>query len=169
MAKQIELVWPEKQPGAELDYSLDIASEVEPGDDVTSIVAMIRPSGAGELAIKRLGNGPTLYLIKDNDPQTGIPRFIITTWLADGIPGRGNYILRLEVTLASGRVLDILGLVPMSETLAVSPIPDPISEDFSDPVVWNGVQPAFYNLAATILAVTSSTVSGSGQVRVNAS
>lgn len=169
MAKQIELVFPEKQPLSELDYSLDISSEIfEPGDDVTSVSALIKPSGAGELTVGRLGNGPSLYVVKDTDPDVGTPRWVIVAWLKDGVAGRGSYTLRLLVTLASGRELDILCLVPISGVLAASPVCDPPSTDFSQAVTWNGAPPHFYNLSATVLAVASASIAGSVKVTARA-
>jgi hypothetical protein len=167
--KPIELIFPEKQGGSELDYSINIASEIEAGDDISQVSAFVRPSGAGELRVGRLGSGPVLYVTKDNDPETGDRRFIITTWLADGVAGRGSYTLRLLVTLASGRVLDILALVPISNVLAHSPVPKPPSAEFSDPVTWNGVQPFFFNLSAYVLAATSAQINGSATVVAHAS
>jgi hypothetical protein len=125
MPTLLELQWPEKQPGSVLDYSVDLSGEIEPGDTIVSVSAMIRPSGPDELAIGGRAQGDSLY-------ATGS---VVTIWLQGGVPGR-HYLVRLLVTMTSGRVFDIMVVLAISDVLAVTPRPPAPITGFSTAVVW---------------------------------
>ncbi len=128
----LDLVWPQKQPLSELDYTLDLGTDDPAGartigydagfgdDYIVSVEASIRPSGAGELSIDQLS--------WDGLAVTG--RFV------DGVAGRGNYLVRYVIDWASGQTLELLAQVPMGDELSAMPILPPDSLDFSDPVTY---------------------------------
>lgn len=107
-----ELAWPDRNLADELDYTLDMSDEVVTGDSITAVTATVIPSGT--LQVARTA-GPPLYV-------TGTS---VIVWLSGGSPGQ-VYLVRLIVTLLSGRVFDeLVSLRTSTVFLNDTPLPSP--------------------------------------------
>lgn len=126
MPTYYNLEWPVKEVGDVLDYSLELADEVEPGDQIAQVLAAIAPTGAGELVIDGNPGGEQVYVSLGN---------VIVLWLSDGVAGR-TYEVRLLVYMVSGRIFDIYIELPMSRIRQVYPQPDPPNPGYSAWTVW---------------------------------
>jgi hypothetical protein len=117
------------QPGASLDYPIDIAEApiaahetlgdvVRHGDQITDLSLDIYPSGCGELT-------------PDDITIDGLR---VRVWMSGGVAAR-HYVLRLTVGMVSGRCFVIPVSVPMSGVIPMRPHPPPCWK-FGMPVTW---------------------------------
>ena len=135
MSMSLSNGWPVKapvaDPAATLDYLFDVSGIVLDGngnvvDTIVSVSAQVKPSGAGELAVAGGPAGQSLFLVNNT----------LTVWLQGGVPGRGSYLLYLIINTSVGRVYGFDVIVPISGSLAMSPVPEPPNSGLSTPVVW---------------------------------
>lgn len=87
--------WPRKDPGDELDYSLDFTALLEPeGDDILAVTWTV-PTG----------------LSKTNETNTSL---IATVWLAGGAAGT-SYTVTCSVLTVQGRTIERSAIMPLRE------------------------------------------------------
>jgi hypothetical protein len=127
----IELKWPEKQTLDALDYACDMTGDLVSGETITDIAVSVKPSGTDELNVQSVA-------LQGN---------VIVVWLTGGVGGRG-YLVRIDVTTSAERVFDVLAVLPMSRILMPFPVPEPTSQDFSEPITYH--EPVAVQAAATI-------------------
>lgn len=102
------LVWPIKDPGDVLDYSLDLSASLagDPTDQVVSVSVSTVPSGgAGDLLVGRTVASGTSAVV----------------WLSAGVAGT-TYAVQLSVGTLKGRVIGRTVLLPV-QSLATAAAP----------------------------------------------
>lgn len=109
------------EPGATLDYSLNLAAPLaDISDAIISASAAVSPSGIGEMAV--LG--------------VAVSGDILTTILSGGVPAR-NYAVRVDVRTAGGDVFEYyVGVLVDPSAATVMPPPAPPSAGFGTAVTW---------------------------------
>jgi hypothetical protein len=126
--------WPNKLPGATLDYSLDISAAINPEIDIISTVtAACAPSGSGEMVLSNL------YAATD----------VLTLTCSGGVPTR-VYSILFTVTMYDGRIFDFLVYQGIPPALRGYPIPVPPSPGFGPPITWNNTT-AFFGISPLFL------------------
>ena len=112
------LAWPVKNPGETRRYGLDVTTEVG-NDPIISYAVRIAPSGTGELAVNALSTvGKVLYLD-----------------LTAGVGGR-SYEIDVTITLMSGDVVELVGLLAMNPELIPVPYTEPPSTGYGSTTTW---------------------------------
>jgi hypothetical protein len=110
--------WPTAQLGLNLDYSIDISTDLADVDDtITAVSIAIAPSGGDELQASSVF------------AQDGV----VTAVLNGGVAGR-QYTCRLLVTCLSGRVLPYTIGILVNPALATFPLTAPQSAAFGTAV-----------------------------------
>jgi hypothetical protein len=84
------LRWPDKEPGAILDYSLDIQHLLDPGDTLSAFSAAVTPSVPGGLVVDSVLTSGT----------------VATAWLGDGVADV-DYTVMLSLSSLSGRYVPV--------------------------------------------------------------
>jgi hypothetical protein len=109
------LVWPTKDPGDVLDYSLDLSAALagDPTDQVAAVGVTIQPNGnTGDLQAGRIVGSGTSAVI----------------WLSAGVAGT-IYAVQLSIGTLKGRVIGRTVLLPV-QLLATIPAPsNPLTTD----------------------------------------
>jgi hypothetical protein len=109
------LVWPTKDPGDVLDYSLDLSAALagDPTDQVVSIAVTTQPGGGvGDLVAGRMVASGTTAVV----------------WFSAGVPGT-TYSVQLSVGTLNGRVIGRSVLLPVQTLAAVAPPANPLTTD----------------------------------------
>ncbi len=117
-----QLRWPVAEPGASLDYSLDLTAPLaDIADTIVSASVAVSPSGAGEMAVLGL-------------TVTGA---LLTAILAGGVPGR-NYKIKVDVTTGGGDVFEYyVGLLVDQSVATMMPPLAPPNPGFGTAVTWS--------------------------------
>jgi len=84
------LRWPDKDPAAILDYSIDVTNLLDPGDVLTSLSAATDPSVPGGLVVD----------------STVLSDTVATVWLGDGVADV-DYDVQLSISSEAGRYLPV--------------------------------------------------------------
>ncbi len=109
------LVWPIKDPGDVLDYSLDLSAALasDPTDQVATVAVTVQPSGnSGDLLVGRVvGSGASAIV-----------------WLSAGVPG-STYAVQLAIGTLKGRVIGRTVLLPVQQLAAIAPQANPLTTD----------------------------------------
>lgn len=109
------LVWPIKDPGDVLDYSLDVSAALagDPSDTVATVDATIQPNGnAGDLTVGRIVSGGQSAVL----------------WLSAGVAGT-TYSVQLTVGTLKGRVIGRTVLLPVQQLANLPPPTNPLLSD----------------------------------------
>jgi hypothetical protein len=102
------LVWPIKDAGDVLDYSLDLSAALagDVTDQVATVAVAIQPNGAaGDLQVGRIVGSGTSAVV----------------WLSAGVAGT-TYAVQLTIGTLKGRVIGRTVLLPVQQ-LAATPAP----------------------------------------------
>lgn len=86
----LPLRWPDKEPGAILDYSLDVSNLLDSTDALSSVTASVSPSVPGGLVID----------------STAITGNVATAWLGDGVAGV-EYEVTFALSSVAGRYIPV--------------------------------------------------------------
>lgn len=109
------LVWPIKDPGDVLDYSLDLSPALagDPTDQVATVGVTTVPTGnPGDLAVGRIvANGTSAVM-----------------WLSAGVVGT-TYSVQITVGTLNGRIMGRTVLLPVQQLAAVPPPSNPLLTD----------------------------------------
>jgi len=109
------LVWPIKDPGDVLDYSLDLAAALagDPTDQVATVAVTTLPTGnAGDLLVGLIvANGTSAVM-----------------WLSAGIAGT-IYAVQVAVGTLKGRIIARTVLLPVQQLAAVASPTNPLLTD----------------------------------------
>lgn len=109
------LVWPIKDPGDVLDYSLDLSAALagDPTDQVATVGVTTVPSGnPGDLLVGRIvGSGTSAVM-----------------WLSAGVVGT-TYAVQVSVGTLKGRVIGRTVLLPVQQLAAVAAPANPLITD----------------------------------------
>ena len=84
------LRWPDKDPGAVLDYSIDVTALLDPGDVLSLMSAAPNPSVPGGLVVD----------------STVLSDAVATVWLGDGVADV-DYDVQLALSSLAGRYLPV--------------------------------------------------------------
>jgi len=109
------LVWPIKDPGDILDYSLDLSAALagDPTDQVATVAVTPQPNGnAGDLQVGRIVGSGTRAVI----------------WFSAGVAGT-TYAVQLTVGTLKGRVIGRTVLLPVQQLAGVAPPVNPLTTD----------------------------------------
>jgi hypothetical protein len=109
------LVWPIKDPGDVLDFSLDLSAALagDPTDQVSTVGVTTVPSGnPGDLAVGRVVAAGASAVI----------------WLSAGVAGT-TYSVQVTVGTLNGRIIGRTVLLPVQQLAAVPPPASPLLTD----------------------------------------
>jgi hypothetical protein len=109
------LVWPIKDPGDVLDYSLDLSAALagDPTDLVATVGVTTVPGGnPGDLLVGRIVGSGTSAVI----------------WCSAGVAGT-TYAVQITVGTLKGRVIGRTVLLPVQQLAAVIPLTNPLITD----------------------------------------
>jgi hypothetical protein len=109
------LMWPIKDPGDILDYSLDLSAALagDPTDQVATVAVTPQPNGnAGDLQVGRIVGSGTSAVI----------------WFSAGVAGT-TYAVQVTVGTLKGRVIGRTVLLPVQQLVGVASPVNPLTTD----------------------------------------
>ena len=109
------LIWPTKDPGDVLDYTLDLSAALagDPTDQVASVGVTVQPSGnPGDLLAGKVASGGTGAVV----------------WLSAGVTGT-VYAVNLSIGTLKGRVIGRTVLLPVQPLASTPPPSNPLFAD----------------------------------------
>lgn len=134
--------WPTAQPGAFLDYAVDVSALLD-GDTIIAASLEASPAGDGELIPAFLN----------------VDGCLVSWWGWGGIAGK-NYTVRIVLQTAGHRTIPVTIGLGIDRLLARHPLPPAPIPGFGRPLIWSVGDPMFgpvQQLPAVTVAATGTT------------